>query len=537
MGRRADKTGRRADRTGRLFAGLDVSTQGCKLVVIDHDAGDVVHVAAVNYDTDLPAYGTRDGVIPGLPEGVSESDPRMWIEAVEMVLAGLAEAPVTAGDIRSISVSGQQHGLVALDADGELARPTSKLWNDHSTIDECDILTEAIGGLEAMVEAVGNSQRPGYTAAKILHMKRHEPEAYAKATTLFLVHNYVNWHLTGGIAVMEPGDTSGMALWHPATGSWSRQVVDAIDPALLAKLPEVRPSDASIGTVSAELVERFGLSPDCTVDAGSGDNMYGAIGTGNVREGIVTVSLGTSGTACCYSKEPFVDPEGEIAAYCDSTGHYLPLLCVSNLANGYNELLRVHDMTHAEFDEVVADARGDGELVIPWFAGERTPDVPQATPVYFGFPLGSLTRENLCRAVLDGHVLNLHAGFERMPGEVAELRVTGGLSRSDAWIQTIADVFAAEVVPVHGEGAALGAAIHAAWVWGKENGNETSLDELVETYVVLDHDRRRRPRAEATDHYRGLKRVFRALSRRLRGIDGEDPFRARAETLPPNPDR
>ena len=161
----------------------------------------------------------------------------MWLEAVGMVLARLVEAPVAAGDIRSISVSGQQHGLVALDADGELERPTSKLGNDYSTIDACDLLTEGIGGLEAMVEAVGNSQRPGYTAAKILHMKRHEPEAYAKSTTLFLVHNYINWHLTGGIAVMEPGDTSGMALWHPATGSWSQQVVDAIDPSLVAKFP------------------------------------------------------------------------------------------------------------------------------------------------------------------------------------------------------------------------------------------------------------------------------------------------------------
>ncbi len=513
----------------RLFAGLDVSTQGCKLVVIDHDAGDVVHVDSVNYDSDLPEYGTRDGVIQGVPDGVSESDPRMWIEAVEMVLARLAEAPVEAGDIRSISVSGQQHGLVALDADGELARPTSKLWNDYSTVDECDILTEGIGGLEAMIEAVGNSQRPGYTAAKILHMKRHESEIYAKSTTLFLVHNYINWYLTGGIAAMEPGDTSGMALWHPATGTWSQQVVDVIDPDLVAKLPEVRPSDVSIGTVSAELVERFSLSPDCTVDAGSGDNMYGAIGTGNVREGIVTVSLGTSGTACCYLEEPFVDPEGEIAAYCDSTGHYLPLLCVSNLANGYNELLQVHGLTHDDFDAIVAATPCVPErLVIPWFSGERTPDLPHAAPVYFGFPLGSLGKEEMCRAVLEGHVLNLDAGFEGMPIAVTELRVTGGLSRSDAWVQTIADVFEAEVVPVHGEGAALGAAIHAAWVWLKEGGEDASLEELTNVYVILEEARRRRPRPEVADAYRASKRLFQALSRRLRGLEGEDPFVARS---------
>jgi len=518
---------------GRLFAGLDVSTQGCKLVVIDHDAGGVVHIDAVSYDNDLPQYGTRDGVVQDAPEGVSESDPRMWIEAVEMVLGRLRASPVAAKDIHCISVSGQQHGLVALDADGELARPTSKLWNDYSTVEECAILTDAVGGLEAMIDAVGNSQRPGYTAAKILHMRRHEPETYAKATTLFLVHNYINCYLTGGIAVMEPGDTSGMAIWHPATGAWSQAVIDTIDPELPGKLPEIRPANASIGGVGARLVQQFGFSPECTVDAGCGDNMYGAIGTGNVREGIVTVSLGTSGTACCYLREPFVDPEGEIAAYCDSTGHYLALLCVSNMANGYNELLRLHDMTHEQFDHIISSGvPGEGgQIVLPWFGGERTPDLAHATPVYFGFPLAALNKENLCRAVLDGHVLNLHAGFERMPVHVDELRVTGGLSRSNAWCQTIADVFEAEVVPVLGEGAALGAAVHATWVWLEEDGERASLDELVDRYVMLDDDRRRKPRTEVAAAYRDRKRLFQALSRRLRGIDGEDPFRARANIV------
>jgi xylulokinase len=362
-------------------------------------------------------------------------------------------------------------------------------------------------------------------------MLRHEPEAYDRAATLFLVHNYVNWHLTGGVRVMEPGDTSGMALWNPTTARWSRAVIEAIDSDLEYKLPEVRPSDESIGVVGPRLVERFGFSPGCLVDAGSGDNMYGAVGTGNVREGIVTVSLGTSGTAGCYLETPYVDPRGEIASYCDSTGHYLPLLCVSNLANGYNELLRLHDMSHEEFDAIAASAPTSDalQLVIPWFAGERTPDVPHGTPVYFGFPLAALTKENLCRAVLDGHVLNLQAGFRRMPVEVRELRVTGGLSRSRVWCQTIADVFEAEVVQIQGEGAALGAAIHAAWVWLKETDAPTPIEELCDAYVTWDPELLVRPREDKVAEYRQLKRLFRSLSQRLRGLDGDDPFRLRAE--------
>ncbi len=210
-----------------LFAGLDVSTQSCKLVVIDADAGAVVHVDRVDYDRDLASYQTVDGTIVGEPPGVSEADPWMWIDAVELLLARLRESDVPRKRIRCISVSGQQHGLVALAGDGSLARPRSKLWNDFSTADECRILTEAVGGPHRMIEEVGNSQRTGYTAPKILHMRRHEPETFARARTLFLVHNFVNWYLTGGreggIAAMEPGDVSGMALWHPGTRNWSQK--------------------------------------------------------------------------------------------------------------------------------------------------------------------------------------------------------------------------------------------------------------------------------------------------------------------------
>ena len=210
-------------------------------------------------------------------------------------------------------------------------------------------MTEAVGGLDEMVKEVANSQRTGYTAPKIFHMFRHEPDVYKKTSTFFLVHNYINWYLTGGknggIRIMEPGDASGIALWNPKTARWSTKVINVIDPGLMGKLPDIKPANKSIGTISQELVEKFGFSSSCKVDAGSGDNMYGAIGTGNTRSGIVTISLGTSGTAYTVMDSPFVDPTGEISAFCDSTGKYLPLLCVSNLANGYDEILRIFNLS------------------------------------------------------------------------------------------------------------------------------------------------------------------------------------------------
>lgn len=519
-----------------LFAGFDVSTQSCKLVVIDAAEWSTVHVDAVGYDEDLPHYGTHEGAVLGLGPGASESDPRMWIEAVEVLLQRLASSPdVDQSRIRCIAVSGQQHGLVALDAQGKLARPRAKLWNDFSTSEECRLLTERVGGTERMIAEIGNTQRTGYTAPKILHMKRHEPDCYARAETLFLVHNYVNWVLTGGkdggVAVMEPGDTSGTALWSPVTRAWSAAVLESIDPELRRKLPPVEPSDRSIGRIASRFADAYGLSRECTIDAGSGDNMYGAIGTGNFAPGVVTISLGTSGTAYTFLREPYVDPEGEIACFCDSTGHYLPLLCVSNMANGYNAVLERFGMGHAEFEAVIqrTNAGNDGRLLIPWYTGERTPDLPNAAPLYFGFAIDDFNEERLSRAVLEGHVLSLWSGFRRLPVRRDVIHLTGGLSRSRAWRQMIADVFEVETVAVRGEGAALGAAIHAAWVWSKEQGRPVPLSQVAEPFVSLDEASRTRPEARDAGAYEILRRLYQVLYDRMRGLEpSENPFDLRA---------
>ncbi len=513
-----------------LFAGIDSSTQSTKLLVIDLDTAEIVFNDSINYDQDLD-YNTHNGTVKTSNADVSESDPHMWIEALHHLFKALKVSDVPQQEIKAISVSGQQHGLVTLDAEGNLTRRLSKLWNDFSTEEECRILTEAVGGKTRMIEEVGNSQRTGYTAPKILHMLRHQPDAFAKTTTCFLVHNYINWYLTGGknggIRVMEPGDTSGMALWNPKTGSWSKAVMNAISPDLEQKLPDVKPSDQSIGRMGKHLVEAYGFNPDCKVDAGSGDNMYGAIGTGNVEPGIITISLGTSGTAYTFLQTPYIDPAGEIAAFCDSTGNYLPLLCVSNLANGYNTVLQQYRINHEQFIDLVnkVPVGNEGRVLIPWYVGERTPDLPQAAPLYFGFSLQDLQKEKLCRAVLEGHILNLYDGFEKMPVSAKEIRLTGGLSRSPVWVQTIADVFKAETIPVKGEGAALGAALHAAWVWLTEKGKKQSLADLADRFIVLEEERRCKPVDKNVDIYRNLKTVFTALSRRIRGFAAEDdPF-------------
>jgi len=172
-----------------------------------------------------------------------------------------------------------------------------------------------------------------------------------------------------------------------------------------------------------------------------------------------------------------------------------------------------------------------GRLLLPWYMGERTPDLPWATPLYFGFGLDDFTPEILSRAVLEGHVLNLFEGFCRMPVKPREIRLTGGMSKSEAWCQTIADVFEAETVPVEGEGAALGAALHAAWVWKKENVRGAKSAKLIDTvkpFLKIDEARRRRPVPENVAAYRAMKKTYFALSGRVRGKGGDDPFELRS---------
>ncbi len=180
------------------FLGIDSSTQGCKVVCIDAKKGGILYVDAVNYDRDLPEYNTKEGVLRTGEKNLSEAPPDMWLDALHLLFNRMKNNGFPMARIRAISVSGQQHGLVCLDAEGNLTRPTSKLWNDYSTSTECEMLTEQVGGVSEMIEEIGNSQRPGYTAGKLYHLYRHEPQGASMSSTFFLVHNFINWFLTCG---------------------------------------------------------------------------------------------------------------------------------------------------------------------------------------------------------------------------------------------------------------------------------------------------------------------------------------------------
>ena len=510
----------------QIFAGIDVSTQSQKLVIVDFENDSIIYSDSINYDNDLPHYGTLNGVIKSNPPGVSESDPNMWIDGLHILFKKLSKRTDIISSIKCLSISGQQHGLVAIDRKGNLTKSTSKLWNDFSTKKECDILTEKIGGTDKMIAEISNSQRTGYTASKIFHMQRNEIELYNNTYQFLLVHNYVNYFLTGGVSAMEQGDASGTGLWDPVQRKWSKNLTNVISDDLLSKLPSVSSSVESIGYISKELVKEYGFDSTCKIDAGSGDNMYGAIGTGNVDPGILTISLGTSGTAYTIVDDPFVDPTGEIACFCDSTGRYLPLLCVSNMAGGYNSFLKKNELSHSEFEVLMSRTHSgnDGNVIVPWYEGERTPDLPYASPIYFGFSYDDLTREKVARGLIEGHVLNLYEGFSKMPVKPKEIYLTGGLSQSKVWCQMISDIFNCKTTPVLGEGAALGAALHAGWVWNNENGSNETLSNIIAPFITFDEQLRCTPEPENIKTYEDLKSLYSSITMRIRGLHGPDPF-------------
>jgi xylulokinase len=457
-----------------LYLGFDVGTQATKGVVLDAAAGRVI------------ARGGRShGLIPGLPAGAAEQDPQTWVDAVREVAAELFAAPsVERKRVRGVGVSGQQHGLVVLDAEDEIVRP-AKLWCDTTTAEEAQELSQNLG----------RAVPAGFTAPKILWMKRHEPELWGRVRSVLLPHDFVNFRLIGR-KTMEAGDASGTGCFDPVARAFDRTAVERIDPRLAEMLPPILSPGSPAGVLSGKGAALLGLDEGVLVAAGGGDNMMSAIGSGATSPGVVVVSLGTSGTAFAYSDRPVIDPEGLIAPFCDSTGGWLPLLCVMNMT-GVTEEVRAAFEEQEDIESLTRAAARippgcDGLLFLPFLQGERVPNLPEATGVLAGIRPGLFRRGYLFRAALEGTSLSLGLGMERMKKlgiAVEYVRLVGGGSRNPLWAQILADVLEAPVVRLaEPESAALGAALQALWTARREAGEDVSPDAVAAPFVRTEGD-------------------------------------------------
>ncbi|MEO6785994.1 MAG: xylulokinase, partial [Chthoniobacteraceae bacterium] len=396
----------------------------------------------------------------------------------------------------------------------------AKLWCDTSTLEQCDQFNAEFGGAAGLIKLGGNAMLPGYTAPKILWLKQHEPKNFKALKTVLLPHDYINFYLTGE-RTMEFGDASGTGLLDVRTKQWCKPLVDFIDEGLEECLPVPGSSRRAIGLLTDSLREDWGLAKSPVVSAGGGDNMMGAIGTGNVEPGVVTVSLGTSGTVYAYSAEPVVDPEGEVAAFCDSTDRWMPLVCTMNVTVATEQARKLFGWSHEEMDKQIAaaPAGAGGLFFLPYLNGERTPNLPLSKGVLYGLTTETMQPGHLARAVMEGATLGLAYGlnrFRQLGIEPAEIRLTGGGSQSAAWRQICADVFGVPTVCLQSaEGAALGAALQAAYAFAAAEGKPVKFRDLAKKHVKLDESTRCKPDDDKKETYARILAKQSDLTKRL----------------------
>jgi len=496
------------------FLGIDV-TQGTKTIIMDGSNGRVVASERAEYPLIEKADGTR------------EQDPGDWVKAVkETVRSVLNKSGIDSSMVKGIGVSGQQHGFVPLDSNNRVIR-NAKLWNDTSTGEQCKTLLERLGGLKKVLSLTGNNILPGYTAPKILWLKEKEPENYKMLSTILLPHDYINFYLTGEKKA-EQGDASGTAFFKVRERVWSEEVLSAIDENknLLRCVPELIKSVEPAGFLRKEVLEDFGLPTGMKVmvSSGGGDNMMGAIGTGNTKNGDVTVSLGTSGTVYAYSDFPVVDPKGEFAAFCDSTGGWLPLACTMNVTVATELVKKLFSLNNEDLEELVKSvpAGAGGLILIPYFVGERTPNIPTGTGVFFGINEFTFKTGFLARSAMEGVTLGLKYGLEGMKQEginPAEIRLTGGGSKSEIWQQIAADIFGVPTVTMKfDEGASYGAALQSMWCFANYSGLKLSISEITDKLVLVNEEKRKVPIPEKAERYESLYALQNKVSSALREV-------------------
>jgi xylulokinase len=457
------------------FIGIDSSTTATKALLMDA-SGKVVAVASseYSYQTPHPLW--------------SEQDPQLWWDGtVESIKQVLSKAGVKGDEVKGIGLTGQMHGSVFLDKDGEVLRP-ALLWNDQRTGKQCDDIRDRLGK-KKLIQITGNDALTGFTAPKILWVQQEEPETYAKIAQILLPKDYVRYKLTDEYACDRAGG-AGTILFDVRKRTWSPEMLEVleIDPTWMPKTFE---GTEITGTVSKQAAKATGLKEGIPVMGGGGDQAAAAVGTGAVQEGIVSLSLGTSGVIFAATDTPAIEPEGRLHAFCHAVPGKWHLMGVMLSAAGS---LRWHRDTFApgeDFGEFVQQAGdipagADGLLFLPYLTGERTPHPdPLARGAFVGLTVRH-TLQHLTRAVLEGVSFGLRDSFELMKeaglANVTQVRATGGGAKSTLWRQILADVLGAELVTVSSEeGAAYGAALLSA----TGAGVFTSVEEACEKTIQI----------------------------------------------------
>jgi len=444
--------------------GIDIGTTGSKALLIDTD-GKVVASATTEY----PMFTPR-------PVWAEQNPADWWAATVTSIRRVLQAEGVTPVSIAGVGLTGQMHGLVLLDKRGEVLRPCI-LWNDQRTAAECAAITERVGS-KRLLELTGNPVLPGFTAPKIAWVKNNEPAAYAEIAHVLLPKDYIRYCLTSAFA-SEVSDASGTSLFDVGQRRWSDEMRAALDiPA--AWLPAVSESPEVSAKISETAASETGLIASTPVVGGGGDQAAQAVGSGIIDEGVISVTLGTSGVVFAASDEYRIEPEGRLHAFCHAVPGKWHLMGVMLSAAGAFRWYRdavghpekaVAGLTARDAYDILTESAAtappgcEGLIFLPYLSGERTPHPdPDARGAFIGLTLRH-TKAHLTRAVLEGVAFGLRDSLELMRAlglRIEQVRASGGGARSALWRQIVSDIFGAEIVMVNvTEGAAYGAALLA----------------------------------------------------------------------------
>lgn len=436
----------------RLVLGVDSSTQSTKVEARDITSGELL---ASGKSPHPPTVGPA-----------SEQDPNKWWDALVAACRQLGDHRK---DVVGISVAGQQHGLVLIDDAGQAVRP-ARLWNDTTSAPNAAALVDELGA-DVWAEACGSVPVASFTISKLAWMAENEPESLARTAQIMLPHDYLTWRLTDS-HVTDRGDASGSGWFDPASSQYR---VDLLGAAIsnasewIDRLPSVLGAHQAAGELTARAAQALGLPEGIMVGPGTGDNMAAALGLG-LRTGDIAMSLGTSGTVYSVSAAPTADPTGLVAGFADANGLYLPLVCTLNATQVTDTVASWLGTDAAGLSRLALDApvEPDGVVLVPYFEGERTPNLPNATGHFAGLRT-STTREVLARAAHDGVLCGLFDGLDALAAAgVAiggRLLLIGGGARSSAYRQRCADLRGSQIaVPEADEVVATGAAVQAGAV-------------------------------------------------------------------------
>ena len=441
--------------TTQYFLGIDTSTTSSKALLID-ERGEVIAVASSPHtlQTPKPLW--------------SEQDPREWWEAVSASIQSVLEKAGSSGEgVAAVGLTGQMHGLVLLDDAGNVLRPAI-LWNDQRTQNQCDEIHQIIGK-EKFIQITGNVALAGFTAPKILWVKEHEPDVFAKAKHVLLPKDYVRLKLTGEYA-MDKADGAGTVLFDLKARDWSEEVLSALN-IPRAWMPKTFEGTEFTGYVTEEAAALTGLKVGTPVAAGGGDQAAGAVGVGAVKPGIVGLTVGTSGVVFATTPSALIEPQGRLHAFCHAVPGMWHFMGVMLSAAGSLQWYRDTLTPNISFDALLKEAESvpagsEGLQFLPYLSGERTPHPdPLARGAFIGLTLRH-SRAHMTRAVLEGVAFGLKDSFTLIQnaglGAITQIRASGGGTKGALWRQILASVLEAELVTVNTtEGGAYGAALLA----------------------------------------------------------------------------